>query len=194
MKSLKLLTIAPALLVMSLTACAGAKMDADKAKERADAYDAAAVAEKYSKAEVTTKVDIKKNTGVFADGGVMYSAVVAPIKAQDGTKTYEGDQIAYLVYDADDMKLYDGLEGYTVTYYSYKSKGLKIELKVDAEDETLGIKQTSKGTQNSYVLDDGRMEKGDAKMTITVSGSSGGISMEGELQYTMSLTTKWTAK
>lgn len=189
MKSLRLLTVAPALLVMSLSACAGAKMDADKAKERADGYDAAAVVEKYSKVEVTTKVSIKKNTGVFADDGLM-AAYVKTIKAQDGTDTAEGQDVADYVFASEMMTMYEKMDGCTVTYYSYKSKGLKMEVKFDRESE----EGKTQGTANTYVLDDGRLEKGDSKMKVIASASMAGVTMEGELEYTISMTAKWTAK
>lgn len=189
MRKLRVLALAPAILVLSLAACAGAKLSEDKAKERAQAYDPAAVVEKYASVEITAKVEIKKNTGVFADGGLM-SSVVSALKAQAGTHTYEGQQMAAFVLEADDIGDMGDQEGYTITYYSYKSKGLKIETKVDTEED--GMKM--KGTTNSYVLDDGRMEKGDSKMAMSVAASAAGVSMEGELEYTMSQTAKWTAK
>ncbi len=190
MKSLRLLTVAPALLVMTISACAGAKISHDKAKERAEGYDAAAVVEKYASVEVTTKVDVKKNTGVFADGGLLAS-VVKTIKAQEGTEKAEGDKVGLYVFSADEIDIYKDIEGYTVTYYSYKSKGLKMELKVDAETEGVG---KQKGTSNTYILDDGRVEKADTKMKITASASAAGITMEGEFEYALSTTAKWTAK
>ena len=194
MRKLRVLALAPAILVLSLAACAGAKLSEDKAKERAEGYDAAAVVEKYASVEVTTKVDVKKNTGVFADDGLM-AAYVKTIKAQAGTEKEEGDDLAEYVWDAKMGEMYEQMgEGYSVTYYSYKSKGLKVEVKIDAEVEETGMKQTSKGTANTFILDDGRMEKGDSNMKMTVSGSYGGVTLEGELEYTMSMTAKWTAK
>lgn len=196
MKSLRLLTIAPALLVMSLTACAGAKMDAEKAKEKADGYDAAAVVEKYSAVEVTTKVEIKKSTGVFGEGGIL-SAATAAIKAQAGTEKLEGEDVAEYVCSAEMVAHFADMgeqESYTITFYSYKSSGMKIEVKNDGATTILGYDATGKGTANTYVLDDGRMEKGDSKQSIKVSGTKAGIAVEGELEYTMSMTAKWTAK
>ena len=184
----KLLTLAPVMLV-ALTACES-KLSADKAKERAKGYDTAAVAEKYASYDVETKFDVKKRTGVFAEGGLFSLAVETVISAMN--RNSKGNEPATGVMSESSIK--DGeTEGVTVTYYTYKKSGLKIVTVTDMNKSESGANIITKGKSTTYVLDDGRSEKGNGNIKMSLGASSSGITLEGEFEAEYSIKYIWNA-
>jgi len=193
MKSfVKALVLAP-VMVLALTACE-AKISEDEAKERANGYDLAAVSEKYASFDSKGEVKIKKRTGVFEEGGIMASVVDIMVEAIDGE--HKDQEVASGFFTlADISSISGGEEGEVeITYYSYKKSGLKIvsNTKINMEEE--GIAETGSTKTTSYILDDGRMEKGTGSTEMKVSGSMAGITIEGELSLTYSVSYTWNAK
>ena len=187
MKSfVKALVLAPAMLV-ALTACQS-KLSDEKAKERADGYKPAEVAEKYESVDVKSDVDVKKRTGVFAEDGLLAAVVNAAIEA--ATRDDKGLEPASAIFVMPDDSQ---TEGITLEFYSYKKTGLKIVTKTDMERTESGAKMKITGSGNSYVLDDGRYEKGDSKVKMSVDANVGGVAFKGECEYTTKTVYTWHA-
>ena len=184
----KLLTLAPIMLV-ALTACES-KLSTDKAKERTKGYDSAAVAEKYASYDVETKFDVKKRTGVFAEGGLLSSIVEATISAMN--RNSKGNEPATGVMSENSVNEKE-TEGVTVTYYTYKKSGLKIVTVTDMNKSESGANIITKGKTTSYVLDDGRAEKGNGNIKMSLAASGSGITLEGEFEAEFSTKYVWNA-
>ena len=194
MKSLrKIFVLAPAML-LALTACE-AKMDEAKANERIQSYDAAKVAETYKSYDEKMEIKFTKKTGDFAKGGKMYDQVVL-LEALMGEGSAEKDQpvadgvfttnsIAELGASASSVGA-KGLDGYTFNYYAYKTTGLKVTATADAEQEGAKIKASA----SMYVHDDGRIEKADAKVSMTYNSAE----MKGTLEMSLKMTYTWNKK
>ena len=194
MKSLrKIFVLAPAML-LALTACE-AKMDEAKANERIQSYDAAKVAETYKSYDEKMEINFTKKTGDFAKGGKMYDQVVL-LEALMGEGSAEKDQpvadgvfttnsIAELGASASSVGA-NGLDGYTFNYYAYKTTGLKVTATADAEQEGAKIKASA----SMYVHDDGRIEKADAKVSMTYNSAE----MKGTLEMSLKMTYTWNKK
>ena len=185
--------MAPAML-LALTACE-AKMDEAKANERIQSYDAAKVAETYKSYDEKMEIKFTKKTGDFAKGGKMYDQVVL-LEALMGEGSAEKDlpvadgvfttnSIAELGASASSVGA-NGLDGYTFNYYSYKTTGLKVTATADAEQEGAKIKASA----SMYVHDDGRIEKADAKVSMTYNSAE----MKGTLEMSLKMTYTWNKK
>lgn len=202
MKSLRKLFVLAPVMLMSLTACE-AKIDEAKAKERVNAYDSAKVEEKYESCDVTMKVDIKKNTGAFAEGGSMYM-FVSLMKEMNDDGEQKGQAAEEYVYTSEMfetlMTSFSSVSGETknaeVTYYSYKSNGLKISGSAKLDQEYQGAKMSGSVKAELYVLDDGRVEKEKATMNLKISGGETDEvkKTNGELNLSLSASVKWNAK
>ena len=187
MKSfVKALVLAPAMLV-ALTACQS-KLSDEKAKERADGYKPAEVAEKYESVDVKSDVDVKKRTGVFAEDGLLAALVNTAIEA--ATRDDKGLEPSAGIFVMSDAEQTDGV---TLEYYSYKKTGLKIVVKTDMDQKESGANIKITGTGNTYVLDDGRYEKGDSKVKMFVDANVGGVAFQGECEYTTKTVYTWHA-
>lgn len=195
MKSyVKTLMLAPVFL-LSLTACE-AKLSEEKARERAAGYDLAAVQEKYESVTVKGEVKVKKREGVFAEGGIMGSMVDLIVSGFEGDNEPSSVEEGFFTSDTIDEMLssQEGAEA-ELSYYAYKKTGLKVVgvAKADSASESASGNGTSKATL--YVLDDGRLEKGNGSIEMSFAGGEGtGISMSGALSLTFNLTYTWNAK
>lgn len=198
MKSfVKVLALAPAMLV-ALTACE-AKIDEEAAKERVAAYDAAAVAEKYEEVEIAMSAKVNKATGVFGKDGIL-EALTEVFKSVDEKETMPAEYGMFTFESFDDLvEEVNSASANTanakveLNYYSYKSTGLKVVASASAKMEEEGAKASYSTSVTEYVHDDGRIEKADASFKISMSGKSAGISVDGTLDVSMKLTTKWVA-
>ncbi len=188
MKSfVKALVLAPVMLV-ALTACQS-KLSDEKAQERAKGYDAAAVAEKYASVDIKSEFNVKKRTGVFAEDGLLAFIVNAAIEA--GTRDEKGLDPTNGIFVMSDASQ---TEGITLEYYAYKKTGLKIVTKTDTDQTESGVKMKGTSSGATYVLDDGRYEKGDGKGKMSVEGSGSGLSLTGEFEFTSKVVYTWHAK
>ena len=182
----KLLTLAPVVLV-ALTACES-KLSAEKASERAKGYDAVAVSEDYASYDVETKLDVKKRTGVFAEDGLLAFVVEATIAAANNNT--KDNEPATGVFDESAIKDEED-DGVTLTYYSYKKTGLKIVTVTDKKSSESGANLLTKGKSTTYVLDDGRLEKGNGNIKMSIDASGSGIKLEGEFEAEFSSKYTW---
>ena len=195
MKTLrKLLVLAP-VMVMSLTACE-AKIDEAKASERAKGYNATEVAKEYKSFDQKSTCKVNKNTGVFADGG-LYGALIIPLLKEalnTEEKDLPADQGVYTTAAFAELMSAANTEDNaktTISYYAYKDTGLKIVGEAKAEESSEGIKSKGTSKVEMYVLDDGRIEKGSGYIKMSMSGSSSGVKVDGELDMSFNITYTW---
>ena len=184
----KALVLAP-IFLLSLTACG--KISEDQAKERVKGYNAAEVAEKYASYDIKGEAKVTKRSGVFAEGGLMASIADTLIEAFNTDE--KGNDVAGGIFTTGSLDI-GSADQVEMTYYAYKKTGLKVVANIDADETTEGMSEKVKGKETIYVLDDGRIEKGDGNMSMTVSGSYAGINLEGELAFTFKMSYKWNAK
>ena len=79
-------------------------------------------------------------------------------------------------------------------YYGYKKSGLKIVASTKSSVDTAGIKEDTDSKTTVFVLDDGRMEKGEGSVKVSASGDVAGIKAEGNLDISYKISYKWNAK
>ena len=193
MKTLrKLLVLAP-VLVMSLTACE-AKIDEAKAAERAKAYNVAEVSTQYKSLDQKSECKVNKNTGVFADGGMLGSVVTllktALNNEEKGIDPAEGIYTAAAFAELASGASIEGAKT-SISYYAYKSTGLKIVGEAKADQNSSGMKMTGSSKATMYVLDDGRIEKGSGSVKMNVTGEAAGVKLEGALDLSFTVTYTW---
>ena len=193
MKTLrKLLVLAP-VMVMSLTACE-AKIDEAKAAERAKAYNVAEVSTQYKSFDQKSECKVNKNTGVFADGGMLGSVVTllktALNNEEKGIDPAEGIYTAAAFAELASGASIEGAKT-SISYYAYKSTGLKIVGEAKADQNSSGMKMTGSSKATLYVLDDGRIEKGSGAVKMNVTGDVGGVKLEGALDLSFTVTYTW---
>ena len=191
MKALnKALVLAPVVL-LSLTACG--KLSDDKAQERMEGYSLKEVEDKYASVDIKSDVKINKRTGSFAEGGLMSSIVDLMVEGlsedQKGAPVEEGFFTMAL-----DVESLTGSEDVSVEYYAYKKTGLKIVSTTNINEDESGVKTTGSAKTTVYILDDGRIEKGEGSMKIDASGSAGIVSLDGTLDFSFKFTYTWNAK
>ena len=194
MKSLrKIFVLAPAML-LALTACE-AKMDEAKAKERMESYDAAKVAETYKSFDEKMEIKFTKKTGDFAKGGKMYDQVVLLEALMGEGQTSKDQPVDEGVFDANTINEFGSsatavgvgsLGDYELAYYSYKTTGLKVTATADAVAEGAKVKASA----SMYVHDDGRIEKANAKISMTYSEGD----YKGTLEMSINATYTWNKK
>ena len=78
-----------------------------------------------------------------------------------------------------------------ISYYAYKSTGLKIVGEAKADQNSSGMKMTGSSKATMYVLDDGRIEKENSTMKMSVSGDMGGVKLSGDLEANTNVTYNW---
>ena len=178
-------------MLLSLTACG--KLSEDQAKERAKGYNLAAVQEKYASVDIKSEIKVNKRTGVFEEGGLMSSMADTLIDVFEG-ENGDGQDVSEgfmgeLTFDSGDL----GKE-VEVEYYGYKKTGLKITVNGKTDETTEGITEKIEVHETIFVLDDGRMEKGNGSMKMNVSGTYMGLSMEGVLDFSFKVSYSWNKK
>ena len=197
MKSLTKFFLFVPVMFMSLTAC-GAKLDESAALERANSYSVSEVETNYKSVDVKFESKINKNTGVFADDGLMGIITLLlkeatntdeknlPVEEYVFTKDSISDLISDFAFETEDAVA-------DVTYYAYKGNGLKVDAiaSSEGEEDEGTYKVNVKATM--YVLDDGRIEKMSGSMLMDFKGESMGVSMEGVLDFSFTATLKWNA-
>lgn len=193
MKTLrKLLVLAP-VMVMSLTACE-AKIDEAKAAERAKAYNVAEVSTQYKSFDQKSECKVNKNTGVFADGGLLYSVVSileAGLNAEEkGLDADEGVYTAAKFAEVVSSASVNGAKA-EISYYAYKTAGLKIVSSAKVDMNSSGTKTSGSSKAEMYVLDDGRIEKASGAVKMNVSGEAGGVKLNGALDLSFTVTYTW---
>ena len=198
MKNLRKLFVFAPIMVLSLTACEG-KLSEDKVKERMNKYNASEVAEQYKTFDAIYKVTVTKKTGVFGEGGMlesvgnsietMYDSSAESFKDQPASNgVFTTSALSDSLLALDDLGLKFDLK---FTYYHYQSTGLKIntDAKADLDMSGYTMKVTAKSTM--YVLDDGRIEKDNSTMKMSVSGDVGGVKISGDLDADVDATYNW---
>ena len=189
----KLVVLAPVML-LSLTACE-AKLDDAKAQERAATYDAAKVSETYKSYDQKGKCDVKKQTGIFADDNPIMGKIIKAMKdalnnEQKGLAPETGIYTAGAFDELVKSVSTEGAGKATLSYYAYKSSGLKIVAEAkNGKDDNDGMTGGTKVAM--YVLDDGRIEKASGSIKLNVSASTAGVSMEGALDMSFSMNYTW---
>ena len=193
MKALtKALVLAPVVL-LSLTACG--KLSNEKAQERINGYSLSDVAAKYASVDIKTDLKINKRTGVFAEGGLLASLVNIMTNAlnqnEEGANVAEG----FFTMDAIDAgEAAADSDNINLEYYGYKKSGLKIVASTKSSVDTAGIKEDTDSKTTVFVLDDGRMEKGEGSVKVSASGDVAGIKAEGNLDISYKISYKWNTK
>ena len=193
MKALtKALVLAPVVL-LSLTACG--KLSDEKAQERINGYSLSDVAAKYASVDIKSDVKVNKRTGVFAEDGALAAIVNTVIKALD--QSAEGAAVAEGFFTMDAIDAGEAAadnDDINLEYYGYKKTGLKIVATTKSEVDSGGLKEKTDSKSTVYVLDDGRMEKGNGSMKMSASGSYLGFTAEGSLDISYKVSYKWNAK
>ena len=189
----KLVVLAPVML-LSLTACE-AKIDETKAGERVATYDAAKVTEEYKSYDEKSECNIKKNTGVFADGGLLSSIVKIMKEAlnqeQKDVPAAEGIYTTNAFGDLMNAAAAEGAAKPVISYYAYKNTGLKIVGETKQDANSAGTKQKASAKVEMYVFDDGRIEKASGSMKMSVSGEAAGVKLTGDLDLSFKVTYTW---
>ena len=197
MKALRKLFVFAPIMLLSLTACD--KLSDAKAKERIEKYNANEVAEQYKTFDAIYKITVTKKTGVFGKGGMLESVGETLETMYDDNADLFKDQpasngvftisaLSDSLLALDDLGLKFDLK---FTYYPYQSTGLKIntDAKADLDMSGYTMKVTTKATM--YVLDDGRIEKENSTMKMSVSGDMGGVKLSGDLEANTNVTYNW---
>ena len=192
----KLFVFAPVML-LSLTACE-AKIDEAKAKERAKEYNATEVAKKYKSFDEKTEFKITKQSGDFAKGGKLYSlvALIEAFATDMEEKDVAVEEGMYTTTAFDDLleSAQETVKGEPVLeYYSYKSTGLKVVANIKQDTEEDGLKSKGDAKVTMYVLDDGRIEKADGLIKMSMEGkyplAEGDV--KGSFEMTIKATYTW---
>lgn len=195
MKSLvkKSLILMPVML-LSLTACG--KLSNEQAQERINGYSLANVSEKYASVDIKSECKVNKRTGVFAEDGLMGSVASMIIEALTQDEKAADVSDGFFTADAIDVSGMEDEEGYEtkIEYFSYKGNGLKVVSTGSGDVSEEGIKEKVSAKSTVYVFDDGRMEKGDGSMKMSVSGSYLGLTLEGDLDLSFKVSYSWNKK
>ena len=198
MKALRKLFVFAPIMVLSLSACE-AQLSEDKAKERINKYNASEVAKEYKTFDVNYKLTVNKKTGVFGEGGALETVTKSFETAFDmAEETYKGQPATNGIFKvsstSDALVAIDQL-GFKMdakfAYYPYKTDGLKImtTASADVNENGMLMKLSSKG--NTYVLDDGRLEKDESNIKMNVSGEMLGLKVSGDLDISILTTYTW---
>jgi len=193
MKTLRKLFVLAPVMIMSLTACE-AKIDQAKAAERAKDYNTAEVSTQYKSFDQKSECKVNKNTGVFADGGLL-SSVVTILKEglnseEKGLDPAEGVYTAAKFAEVVSQASIEGAKA-EISYYAYKSTGLKIVSSAKMESNSNGNKTSGSAKTEMYVLDDGRVEKAGGAVKMNVSGETAGVKLNGVLDLSFTVTYTW---
>lgn len=195
MKSLRKLFVFAPVMLLSLTACE-AKIDEARAKERIYAYKPSDVATNYKSVDIKMEIKVKKNTGAFAEDGSLYSVVSLlslfdfeqkgePVESGIFTTSTVDEMMASL-----NSAVKDG-DAANVTYYSYKTSGLKIVADAKQTSNAFGPTIDSSSKMEIYVGDDGRIEKASGSSKLNCKGASKEDKVDGVLDYSLVGTFTW---
>ena len=195
----KLFVFAPVML-LSLTACE-AKIDEAKAKERAKAYNATEVAKNYKSFDEKLELKVTKKTGDFKEDGQLY-ALVAVMEAAAQAEEQKDVDVEKGMFVATSMDVLLNAASSTVkgepvlSYYAYKSSGLKIVADVKQDSDTNGLKTKASVKVSMYVHDDGKIEKADGVIKMSMEGKYSLIGVDtkdvkGTLEMSLKATYTW---
>lgn len=170
------------------------EMDEQQARQRLERYNPDQAVAPYSSVEVTTDYTIIRTTGDYAEGGYLASvteAVERSLESQKATRTEGGENLKSFVFGTDDLDMYFTMADTECKFYEYLTTGMIVEINIVQREDNGGANTTITTHMMMYLFDDGRMEKSVANALMSTDGSTGGVNVQGELEYGGVASLKW---